>query len=68
MTTITIKEDIKGLPKEFKGWNDLRDYVLNDLKVQIKSLAEDEIDSELLEKVKKSKEKFRKSPASFDNI
>ena len=68
MTTITIKKDIQGLPKEFEDWSDLQEFVLNKLRVQIRSLPQDEISSELLSRVEEAKARYKKSPDSFDNL
>jgi|GEM_PF-2811816 len=68
MTTITIKKDISGLPQEFEDWEQLQDFVLDKLRVKISPLQEDEVTDDLLERINKSREKFKKAPETFDNI
>jgi hypothetical protein len=68
MTTITIDEDIKNRPDHFRNLEELPEFALNEIRVAITPLAEEELNNDLIERINKSRQKFKNSPESFDDI
>ncbi len=68
MTTLIINQDKKGIPTEFETWEDLQDYILQKLMVNIYPLKDKDVTNEMRERVETMRQTFKNDPQSFDNI